>query len=114
MSPAPGPTLAVPVRRLRATLRAVVRAVEEDQARVVVTRHGRPVAAVVPVEALEALDLLERLLPPPGAVAAGLRDPDGGGAGDETSGGPAGNRTPEVSVPSPPETPDLHTPGARP
>jgi len=36
----------------------VVRTVQEDQARVVLTRHGRPVAALVPVTALAALDLL--------------------------------------------------------
>lgn len=75
MTPAAVPPLAVPVRRLRATLRAVVRAVEEDRARVVITRHGRPVAAVVPVEALEALDLLDRVLPGPAEVSAGLPDP---------------------------------------
>ncbi|MGE0191969.1 MAG: type II toxin-antitoxin system Phd/YefM family antitoxin [Planctomycetota bacterium] len=75
MSPAALPPLAVSVRRLRATLRAVVRAVEEDRARVVITRHGRPVAAVVPVEALEALDLLDRVLPGPAQVAARLPGP---------------------------------------
>ncbi|MGE0193904.1 MAG: type II toxin-antitoxin system Phd/YefM family antitoxin [Planctomycetota bacterium] len=72
----------VAVRRLRATLRAVVRAVEEGGEPVVVTRHGRPVAALVPVGVL---------------------------GGDETSVGPATNRALEVSVPSPPATPDLHT-----
>jgi prevent-host-death family protein len=107
MSPAAVPPLALPIRRLRANLRAVVRAVEEGQARVVLTRHGRPVAALVPVAALEALDLLDRLLPEPGAS-------DREGAGDETPGDPATSGAPEVSVPSPAQRPDLHSPGARP
>ncbi len=51
---APAPR-AVAVRRLRATLRAVVRAVEEGGEPVVLTRHGRPVAALVPVETLDLL-----------------------------------------------------------
>ena len=46
---APAPRT-VAVRRLRATLRAVVRAVQEGGEPVVLTRHGRPVAALVPVE----------------------------------------------------------------
>ena len=49
-------TAAVPrtvaVRRLRATLRAVVRAVQEEGEPVVLTRHGRPVAALVPLDLL--------------------------------------------------------------
>ena len=47
---APAPRT-VAVRRLRATLRAVVRAVQEEGEPVVLTRHGRPVAALVPVDA---------------------------------------------------------------
>ncbi|MFM8387467.1 MAG: type II toxin-antitoxin system Phd/YefM family antitoxin [Planctomycetia bacterium] len=81
---AAAPPLAIPIRRLRATLRAVVRAVEEGQERVVLTRHGRPVAALVPVRALDALDLLGRLLPGPAEVAAALSGP--GEGGDETPG----------------------------
>jgi prevent-host-death family protein len=76
---APAPRT-VALRRLRATLRAVVCAVEAGGEPVVVTRHGRPVAALVPVRALEA--------------------PSAGGCGDETP-----RRSPEngleVSVPSP-------------
>ena len=98
---AAAPPLAIPIRRLRATLRAVVRAVEDRQERVVLTRHGRPVAALVPVGALEALDLLARLLPEPAVVAGGLRPPGSVGAGDETWDTPAEIRPPGVSVPSP-------------
>ncbi len=51
---APGPRT-VAVRRLRATLRAVVRAVQDQDEPVVLTRHGRPVAALVPLDLLEPL-----------------------------------------------------------
>jgi len=70
------------MRRLRATLRSVLHAVEESRERVVLTRHGRPVAALVPFGALAALDLLGRMLPAVPDVAAGLEVP---AAGDPTA-----------------------------
>ena len=76
LNPAPDPPVVVPLRRLRATLRAVVRAVEDDQKRIVLTRRGRPVAALVPFGALAALDLLGRILPSVADVAAEMREPD--------------------------------------
>jgi prevent-host-death family protein len=78
LTPAPPPPVTVPMRRLRATLRSVLRAVEESRERVVLTRHGRPVAALVPFGALAALDLLGRMLPSVEDVAAGLEVPVGG------------------------------------
>lgn len=74
-TPAPPPPVTVPMRRLRATLRTVLRAVEESRERVVLTRHGRPVAALVPFGALAALDLLGRMLPAVPDVAADLEVP---------------------------------------
>ena len=73
LTPAPPPPVTVPMRRLRATLRTVLRAVEESPERVVLTPHGRPVAALVPFGALAALDLLGRMLPAVPDVAAGLK-----------------------------------------
>lgn len=81
MSTAPTPLVTVPVRRLRATLRTVLRAVEESRERVVLTRRGRPVAALVPFGALAALDLLGRMLPAVADVAAGLEVPAAEGSG---------------------------------
>lgn len=79
LTPAPPPPVTVPMRRLRATLRSVLRAVEESRERVVLTRHGRPVAALVPFGALAALDLLGRILPAVPDVAAALEVPAAGG-----------------------------------
>lgn len=75
------PPVTVPMRRLRATLRSVLRTVEESRERVVLTRHGRPVAALVPFGALAALDLLGQMLPAASDVAAGLDVPVGPVAG---------------------------------
>lgn len=61
------------LRTARRDLLALVRAVEQDGQRIVLTRRGRPVAALLPVGALDALDLLARLLPSTEEVAAGLR-----------------------------------------
>jgi prevent-host-death family protein len=117
MSPGQQPPRTMPVRRLRAALAATLRAVERDGEALVLTRRGRPVAALLPVGALDALDLLGRLLPDVADVAArfpaldprapGLGPAPGGDEtpGDETSAGPPGNRPPEVSVPSPPRGP---------
>ena len=81
LNPAADPPVTVPVRRLRATLRSVLRAVEESRERVVLTRRGRPVAALVPFGALAALDLLGRMLPAVPDVAAGLELPTAGELG---------------------------------
>jgi prevent-host-death family protein len=66
----------VALKRAKGDLYALVRAVEEDGERIVLTRLGRPVAALVPPGALAALDLLGRMLPDVADVAAGLPDPD--------------------------------------
>ena len=79
LTPAQTPPVTVPMRRLRATLRSVLRTVEESRERVVLTRHGRPVAALVPFGALAALDLLGQMLPAAPDVAAGLEVPVPGG-----------------------------------
>ena len=81
LTPAQIPPATVPMRRLRATLRSVLRAVEESRERVVLTRHGRPVAALVPFGALAALDLLGRMLPAVPDVAAELEVPAAGDPG---------------------------------
>jgi antitoxin (DNA-binding transcriptional repressor) of toxin-antitoxin stability system len=64
----------ISIKRAKSEIYAVVRFVERAGERVGLTRRGRPVAALLPVGAIEALDLLGRLLP--GAAAAGLRPPD--------------------------------------
>ena len=99
LTPAPPPPVTVPMRRLRATLRTVLRAVEESRERVVLTRHGRPVAALVPFGALAALDLLGRMLPAVPDVAAALEVP--------TAGDPAAASAPpgRASTPAPSEGP---------
>lgn len=99
LTPAQTLPVTVPMRRLRATLRDVLRAVEESRERVVLTRHGRPVAALVPFGALAALDLLGRMLPAVPDVAAGLEVP---AAGD-----PAADPAPpdRASTPAPSEGP---------
>ena len=66
----------VGLKSAKGSLYALVRAVEEDGERIVLMRRGRPVAALVPHGALEALDLLGRLLPDVADVAAGLGEPD--------------------------------------
>jgi prevent-host-death family protein len=66
----------VPLKAAQRDLMALVRAVEQDGERIVLTRRGRPVAALLPVGAIEALDLLGRLLPDVGDVTAGLGEPD--------------------------------------
>ena len=71
----------VPLKAAQRDLMALVRAVEEDGERIVLTRRGRPVAALLPVGALEALDLLGRLLPDVADVTAGLGEPDPGAPG---------------------------------
>ena len=104
LPPAPPPPVTVPMRRLRATLRTVLRAVEESRERVVLTRHGRPIAALVPFGALAALDLLGRMLPAVPDVAAGLELPAAGGP---ETGGPAAHPAPpdRASTPAPSEGP---------
>ncbi|MEJ2202934.1 MAG: type II toxin-antitoxin system Phd/YefM family antitoxin [Gemmatimonadota bacterium] len=103
----------VSLRQAEKQLYALVAAVEQGGERVVLTRSGRPVATLLPVAALDALDLLGRLLPDVAEVAARFPplDPEAPGLGpapgdethgDTTSDGPAENRAPEVSVPSPP------------
>ena len=99
-TPVQTPPVTVPMRRLRATLRSVLHAVEESRERVVLTRHGRPVAALVPFGALAALDLLGRMLPTvPDVAAEGFRPP--------AAGAPAAAPAPpdRASTPAPSEGP---------
>jgi prevent-host-death family protein len=66
----PAPVLRLPVRRFRANLAWALRRVREGGAYVVLTQHGVPTVAVVPVGALGILDAADRLLSAR-AVAAG-------------------------------------------
>lgn|GEM_PF-4906019 len=68
----------------------LVRAVEQDGERIVLTRRGRAVAALVPPGALAALDLLGRMLPNVADVAAALPDPDPEAPGLGPAPGPKG------------------------
>ena len=61
----------------------LVRLVESDGERIVLTRRGHPVAALVPFGALAALDLLGRMLPSVADVAATLSPFDPAAVGDE-------------------------------
>ena len=66
----------VPLKAAQRDLMALVRAVEEDGERIVLTRRGRPVAALLPVGAIAGLHLLGRLLPDVADVAAGFGETD--------------------------------------
>ncbi len=65
----------ISLRKAEKGLFALVARVERDGERIVLTRRGRPVAALLPYGAIQALDLLGRLLPDVADVAAGLKDP---------------------------------------
>jgi antitoxin (DNA-binding transcriptional repressor) of toxin-antitoxin stability system len=66
----------VPLRRAEKSLYALVQAIEQTGERVVLTRRGRPVAALLHPGAIEALDLLGRMLPDVEDVARSLPDVD--------------------------------------
>jgi prevent-host-death family protein len=66
----------VGLKAARRDLLALVRAVARDGERIVLTRRGRPVAALLPADAIPALDLLARMLPSVADVARDLLAPD--------------------------------------
>ena len=80
----------VPLKTAQRDLLALVRIVHRDGERIVLTRRGHPVAALVPFGALAALDLLGRMLPSVADVAAGLSDPARVAAGPDRAPVPGG------------------------
>ncbi len=63
-------TKAVPVRELRANLSRLLSDVVDRREHVLVTRNGRPAAALVPVDEYEALEESAEILSDPDALAA--------------------------------------------
>jgi len=71
----------VPVRELRANLSELLDAVADRRDHVLVTRNGRPAAALVPIDEYEALEETADVLSDPAALAAleqGLAELDRG------------------------------------
>lgn len=67
----------VPVRELRAGLARLLDEVADRRQHVVVTRHGRPAAVLIPVDEYEALEESAEILSDAGALAsidAGLEE----------------------------------------
>lgn len=67
----------VPARELRAGLAEVLDQVVDRREHVIVTRRGRPAAAIVPIEEYEALEETAEILSDPAALLAiqrGLAD----------------------------------------
>ncbi len=97
----------VSLKAAQRDLFALVRTVERDAERIVLTRRGRPVAALVPFGALAALDLLGRMLPDVAVAAAGLRDPDAEAPGMGPAPAPAlpapNRRSPAPATPGGPD-----------
>ena len=60
----------VPVRELRSNLSRFLDDVAERRDHLLVTRHGRPAAALVPVDEYEALEETAEILSDPDAIAA--------------------------------------------
>ena len=60
----------VPVRELRANLSRLLSDVVDRRDHVLVTRNGRPAAALVPVDEYEALEESAEILSDPDALAA--------------------------------------------
>ena len=60
----------VPVRELRAELSQVIDQVADLREHVIVTRHGRPAAVLVPVDEYEALDETAEILSDAETMAA--------------------------------------------
>ncbi len=60
----------VPVRELRSNLSRLLDDVAERRDHLLVTRNGRPAAAVVPVDEYEALEETAEILSDPDALAA--------------------------------------------
>jgi len=67
----------VPVKELRAELAALLDQVADRREHVIVTRRGRPAAAIVPIDEYEGLEESAEILSDPAAVRAiqrGLAD----------------------------------------
>ena len=67
----------VPVKELRADLAELLDQVADRREHVIVTRHGRPAAAIVPIDEYEGLEETAEILSDPAAVRAiqrGLAD----------------------------------------
>jgi prevent-host-death family protein len=60
----------VPVRELRSELARLLDGVVDRREHVVVTRHGRPAAALIPIDEYEALEETAEILSDPDAIAA--------------------------------------------
>ncbi|MEX2554798.1 MAG: type II toxin-antitoxin system Phd/YefM family antitoxin [Actinomycetota bacterium] len=60
----------VPVKELRAELAELLDDVADRREHVIVTRHGRPVAAIVPIDEYEGLEETAEVLSDPAAVRA--------------------------------------------
>jgi len=59
----------VPVRELRAELANLLDEVTERREHVIVTRHGRPAVAIVPIDEYEALEETAEILSDPETLA---------------------------------------------
>jgi prevent-host-death family protein len=60
----------VPIRELRANLSQLLIEVTDRRDHVLVTRNGRPAAAIVPIDEYQALEETAELLSDPAALAA--------------------------------------------
>ena len=68
----------VPVRELRSELARLLDDVVDRREHVIVTRHGRPAAALIPIDEYEALEETAEILSDPDALALLEREPDAG------------------------------------
>src|SRR5438093_13416672 len=67
----------IPVKELRADLAELLDQVADRREHVIVTRHGRPAAAIVPIDEYESLEETAEILSDPAALRAiqrGLAD----------------------------------------
>lgn len=60
----------IPVRELRSNLSEVLSGVADRRDHVLVTRNGRPAAALIPIDEYEALEESAEILSDPDALAA--------------------------------------------
>lgn len=60
----------IPVRELRSTISSVLDDVAKRRDHVIVSRNGRPTAAIVPVDEYEGLEETAEILSDPDALAA--------------------------------------------
>ena len=95
----------IPLNRAQRDLFALVDAVERDGERIVLTRRGHVVAALVPPGALPALDLLGRMLPAVADVARDLRPIDPLALGLEPAPDPEAERALRSRLSDPGQTP---------